>query len=197
MIWVCFLQRWPGFAFCNDDLGLLSAMMIWVCFLKWWSKGSPLLRSGFGMMIKGIYSTLIIRICFLQWWSKGTALLRSSFAFTIPTPPCHTVRLADLLADEEITRARDGYIVIGPEGIILNLSGIICKVVWLAERYFPSLLKSKFYQFLGITLDHVETLIKTFKIHLMRSCSTNLNISCLTLLESALTCMRWSRMPLV
>ena len=34
----------------------------------------------------------------------------------IPTPPCHTVKLADFLADEEIARARDGYIVAGAEG---------------------------------------------------------------------------------
>ena len=34
----------------------------------------------------------------------------------IPTPPCHTVRLADFLVDEEIARARDGYIVAGAEG---------------------------------------------------------------------------------
>ncbi|KAK9996887.1 hypothetical protein SO802_021573 [Lithocarpus litseifolius] len=33
----------------------------------------------------------------------------------IPTPPCHTVQLADLLVDKEITRARDGYIVIEAE----------------------------------------------------------------------------------
>ncbi|KAL0014164.1 hypothetical protein SO802_001233 [Lithocarpus litseifolius] len=35
---------------------------------------------------------------------------------TIPTPPCHTVWLANFLADEEITRARDGYIVIRVKG---------------------------------------------------------------------------------
>ena len=35
---------------------------------------------------------------------------------TIPTPPCHTIQLADFLADEEIARARDGYIVAGVEG---------------------------------------------------------------------------------
>ncbi|KAK9997391.1 hypothetical protein SO802_022077 [Lithocarpus litseifolius] len=35
---------------------------------------------------------------------------------TIPTPPCHVVRLVDLLADEEIAQARDGYIVAGVEG---------------------------------------------------------------------------------
>ena len=35
---------------------------------------------------------------------------------TIPNPPCHTVRLADLLADEEIARARDGYIIARVEG---------------------------------------------------------------------------------
>ena len=29
--------------------------------------------------------------------------------------------------------------------IILNLSGIICKVAWLAKRYFPSLLRSNFF----------------------------------------------------
>ena len=35
---------------------------------------------------------------------------------TIPTPPCHTIQLADFLADEKITRAHDGYIVAGVEG---------------------------------------------------------------------------------
>ena len=35
---------------------------------------------------------------------------------TIPAHPCHTIWLADFLADEEIAQARDGYIVIGVEG---------------------------------------------------------------------------------
>ena len=35
---------------------------------------------------------------------------------TIPTPLCHTVRLADFLADKEIARASDGYIVASVEG---------------------------------------------------------------------------------
>ena len=34
---------------------------------------------------------------------------------TIPTPSCHTIWLANLLADEEIARAHDGYIVAGVE----------------------------------------------------------------------------------
>ena len=35
---------------------------------------------------------------------------------TIPTPPCHTIWLANFLADKEIAWARDGYIVAGVEG---------------------------------------------------------------------------------
>ena len=35
---------------------------------------------------------------------------------TIPTPPCHTVRLANFLADKEIAQAHDDYIVAGVEG---------------------------------------------------------------------------------
>ena len=35
---------------------------------------------------------------------------------TIPIPPCHIVRLADFLVDEEIAQARDGYIIAGVEG---------------------------------------------------------------------------------
>ena len=35
---------------------------------------------------------------------------------TFLTPPYHTVRLANLLADKEIARAHDGYIVAGLEG---------------------------------------------------------------------------------
>ena len=36
--------------------------------------------------------------------------------------------------------------------IILNLSGIICKVAWLAERYFPSLLRSNFLSCNALTV---------------------------------------------
>ena len=35
---------------------------------------------------------------------------------TISAHPYHTIQLADLLADEEIAQARDGYIVAGVEG---------------------------------------------------------------------------------
>ena len=34
----------------------------------------------------------------------------------ILSPPCHIVRLADFLVDEEIAQARDGYIIAGVEG---------------------------------------------------------------------------------
>ena len=62
---------------------------------------------------------------------------------TIPNPPCHTVRLADLLTDEEIARARDGYIVAGVEGnyyefIQLHLQGFFVSRVVL---FFPSKVK--------------------------------------------------------
>ena len=35
---------------------------------------------------------------------------------TIPSHPCHTIRLGDFLANEEIAWACDGYIVIRAEG---------------------------------------------------------------------------------
>ena len=35
---------------------------------------------------------------------------------TIPAHPCHTVQLANFLADEEIAQAHDGYIVAGAKG---------------------------------------------------------------------------------
>ena len=35
---------------------------------------------------------------------------------TILAHPCHTINLADLLADEEIAQARDGYIVARVKG---------------------------------------------------------------------------------
>ena len=63
--------------------------------LKWWSKGSRLLWSGFGMMIKGISSTSIWNgnvdqsdlLYFVnleqKWWSKGSPLLWSSIGMII------------------------------------------------------------------------------------------------------------------
>ena len=67
---------------------------------------------------------------------------------TIPDHPCHTIWLVDFLADEEIARALDGYIVIRTEGNYFEFIWIICKAAWLEEWYFPSLQRSKFYQFL-------------------------------------------------
>ena len=72
---------------------------------------------------------------------------------TIPTPPCHTVRLADFLADEEIARAH-GYIVAGVEGnysefVQDHLQGcLVGRMVFL----FPSKIKLLFYKFLFIFL---------------------------------------------
>ena len=68
----------------------------------------------------------------------------------IPTPPCYTIRLADLLANEEITQVHDGYIVTGVEGNYFdfvrdNLQGcLVGRTVFL----FPSKIKLLFYKFL-------------------------------------------------
>ena len=61
----------------------------------------------------------------------------------IPTPPYHTIQLADFLADEEISRARDGYIVVGVEGnysefLRLHLQGCLVGKMVL---FFPSKVK--------------------------------------------------------
>ena len=62
---------------------------------------------------------------------------------TIPTPPCHIVRLSNFLANEEIAQARDGYIVAGVEGnysqfIRLHLQGfLVGKTVF----FFPCKVK--------------------------------------------------------
>ena len=69
---------------------------------------------------------------------------------TIPTPPCRTVRLADFLADEEIARAHDDYIVAKVEGNYSNfvrdhLQGcLVGKTVFL----FPFKIKFLFCNFL-------------------------------------------------
>ena len=69
---------------------------------------------------------------------------------TIPTPPFITVRLADFLADEETTRASDGYVVARVEGnyaeyVWDHLQGcLVGRTVFL----FPSKIKLFFYKFL-------------------------------------------------
>ena len=89
---------------------------------------------------------------------------------TIP-PLCRTVRLANILADEEIAQARDGYIVAGAEGnyskfVQDHLQGcLVSRMVF----FFPS--KIKF-------LDHVNSfsyfyLVTTpaswiFSLHLLK-----------------------------
>ena len=69
---------------------------------------------------------------------------------TIPTPLCHIIRLADLLVDEEIAQACDGYIVVGVEGnysdfVRDHLQGcLVGKTVFL----FPFKIKLLFCKFL-------------------------------------------------
>ena len=73
---------------------------------------------------------------------------------TIPTPPCHIVQLADFLVDEEIARARDGYIIARVEGnyfefVWAHLQGyLVGRTVFL----FPFKIKLLFYKFLFIFL---------------------------------------------
>ena len=69
---------------------------------------------------------------------------------TIPAHPCRTVWLADLLADKEITRACDGYIVAGVEGdysefIQDHLQGCLVGTMVFS---FPSKIKILLYKFL-------------------------------------------------
>ena len=65
---------------------------------------------------------------------------------TIPTPPCHTVRLVDFLSDKEIAWACNGYIVAGVEGnyselLRLHLQGCL---VGRTVLFFPSKVKLMF-----------------------------------------------------
>ena len=69
---------------------------------------------------------------------------------TIPTHPCRTIWLADLLAEKEIARARDGYIVAGEDGdysefIWDHLQGCL---VGRTIFSFPSKIKLLLYKFL-------------------------------------------------
>ena len=69
---------------------------------------------------------------------------------TISAHPCRTVRLADFLADEEIARVYDGYIVIGAEGnysefIWDHLQGCL---VGTTVFSFPSKIKLLLWKFL-------------------------------------------------
>ena len=80
------------------------------------------------------------------WYLGDWVLLQVEHEYpstTIPTPPCHTIQLADFLADEEIARAHDCYIVAGVEGnysefIRLHLQGCL---VGRTVFFFPSKVK--------------------------------------------------------
>ena len=90
---------------------------------------------------------------------------------TIPTPHCHTIRLLDFLADEEIARAHDGYVVAGVEGnysefIRLHLQGcLVGKTIF----FFPSKVKFLFLQIPFPYFYLVTTLACCiFSIHLLK-----------------------------
>ena len=84
-----------------------------------------------------------------KYWYLGDRVLlqveHENPPTTLLTPPCHTIQLADFLADEEITRARDGYMVAGVEEdnfefIRLHLQGCL---VGRTVFFFP--FKVKFF----------------------------------------------------
>ena len=84
------------------------------------------------------------------WYLSDRVLCHVYPLATIPTPPCCTVWLADLLANEEIAQACDGYIVAGAEGnysefVQDHLQGcLVGKTVFS----FPSKVKLLFCKFL-------------------------------------------------
>ena len=63
---------------------------------------------------------------------------------TIPTPPCCIVQLAYFLADEEIARVRDGYIVAGAEGNYAEFVQDHLQGCLVGIMVFSSLFKVKF-----------------------------------------------------
>ena len=81
--------RCEGYAECEWALGLNSHQVLFECgHGKYWHLGDRVLPQ-----IEHMYPPP-----------------------TISNSPCRIVRLVDFLADEEIARARDGYIVTGTEG---------------------------------------------------------------------------------
>ena len=62
---------------------------------------------------------------------------------TIPVPPCPSIYLADLLANEEIARARVGHVVLGIPGDYLEfvqaqLQGCLADILVTSIYFFPS-----------------------------------------------------------
>ena len=89
---------------------------------------------------------------------------------TIPAYPCHIIRLADLLADEEIAWAHDGYIVAGAEGDYFefvrdHLQGCL---VGRTVLFFPSKVKFLFYPFFFIFLLDNKICMLDFSLHLLK-----------------------------
>ena len=92
MIFQMNLNPWAGcegYAECRRALELNSCQVLFECgYGKYWYPGDRVLPQ-----IEHVYPPA-----------------------RIPSHPCHTIRLANFLADEEIVRAYDGYMVIGTEG---------------------------------------------------------------------------------
>ena len=81
--------RCEGYAECERALELNGRQVLFECgHGKYWYLGDRVLPQ-----VEHVYPSTII-----------------------PTPPCHTVWLADFLAKEEIAWAHDGYIVVEVEG---------------------------------------------------------------------------------
>ena len=132
-------------------LAMVQSLLIMDCFVTFqvdlnpWVGCEGYVECGQALELNG--SQMLFECGHGRYWYLGDRVLpqveHEYPPTTIPNPPCHIIRFADLLADEEIARARDGYIVAGVEGnyyefIQLHLQGFFVSRVVL---FFPSKVK--------------------------------------------------------
>ena len=136
-----------------------------------------------------------------RYWYLGNRVLAQVQLECPPTtillPPCPSIRLADLLANEEIARARIGHVVSGTLGIYFDfiqtqLQGCLAGIFLTSVSLFPSEVKLHFILYAHFPYFHfvIVSVCCTLRLHLLKKRKRGKRILLLSML-TALLVLSW------
>ena len=134
------------------------------------------------------------------WYLGDRVLLQVQHVYlltTILVPPCPSIRLADLLSNEDIARARIGHVVSGTLGIYFDfiqtqLQGCLAGIFLTSVSLFPSEVKLHFILYAHFPYFHFVTVSVccTLRLHLLKKRKRKMRIPFLVML-AALLVLSW------
>ena len=115
---------------------------------------------------------MVVRYCLsVATGGIGILVTKCCLRFSMCSPPCPSIRLADLLSNEEIARARIDHVVSGTPGayhefVQTQLQGSLVGIPITSVSQFPSEVKLHFI--FSVSASMKISACCTFRLHLLK-----------------------------